>query len=60
MGTFGIKIEKSMSKLTSHHVSVSHLTQKRLHYIGVDSTLIPNGIDFRRLLPACWLCKSLL
>ncbi|MBC7095413.1 glycosyltransferase family 4 protein [Thermococcus sp.] len=49
MGTFGIQIEKSMRKLTSHHVSVSKLTQKRLHYIGVDSTLIPNGIDLEKI-----------
>ncbi|CAB50364.1 glycosyltransferase family 4 protein [Pyrococcus abyssi] len=49
MGAIGIQIEKLMSRLTSHHVSVSKLTQKRLRSIGIDSALIPNGIDFKRI-----------
>ncbi|ALV63873.1 LPS biosynthesis RfbU related protein [Thermococcus sp. 2319x1] len=49
LGIFGLQIEKVTSKLTKNNVSVSRLTQKRLHSLGVTSEFIPNGIDFKRI-----------
>jgi len=49
LGIFGDQIEKLTSKLTRNNVSVSKLTQKRLHSLGVRSDFIPNGIDFEKI-----------
>ena len=46
LGVFGAQIEKLTGRLTRNHVSVSKLTQRRLHSLGVRSDFIPNGIDF--------------
>jgi len=49
LGVFGAQIEKLTSRLTGNNVSVSKLTQKRLHSLGVRSDFIPNGIDFEEI-----------
>ena len=49
LGIAGLQIEKVTSRLTKHNVSISRLTQKRLHSLGITSEFIPNGIDFKRI-----------
>lgn len=49
LGLFGVQVEKLTGRLTPYNVSVSKLTQIRLRSIGVNSTVIPNGIDFERI-----------
>lgn len=51
-GIFGQLIEKTVSKLSGNNIAVSEWTKDRLEVLGVPGeriTVIPNGIDFRRI-----------
>lgn len=49
-GRMGELIERGVTKLAKHNVSISEHTRQRLMNEGVDSTVIPCGIDFSRIL----------
>jgi len=52
-GFFGKLVEKLVSKISDKNIAVSDWTKKRLEILGVPEkniTVIPNGIDFNRIL----------
>ncbi len=52
LGFVGIAVEKLASKVPNQIVAVSETTSKRLEEIGRDSTVIPNGVDHRKIREA--------
>lgn len=48
-GFFGKVIEKLTTKLPNKIIAVSQKTQKDLKALGAESTLVPNGINYKRI-----------
>jgi glycosyltransferase involved in cell wall biosynthesis len=50
LGIFGKRIENLTAKVSRYNIAVSHRTKKELERLGVESEVIPNGIDFKKIV----------
>ena len=48
-GFFGKAVERIVAKLKARNIAVSETTRRALENLGVRATVIPNGVDFRRI-----------
>ncbi|MCX8206935.1 MAG: glycosyltransferase family 4 protein [Methanothrix sp.] len=48
-GYLGMAVERAAAMLTGNNIAVSEMTGRELMKLGAESTVVPNGIDFKHI-----------